>query len=138
MLIAGGLMNMYKKNNKGQAMVETALVLPLLVILIFGIVEFGRIFNAYLIISSVSRDGARWASVGYKGDEVRQLVNQEIVTLNKDNLKIYVSPENDRNQGGSVNVTVEYDVPLIVPVIRKIISDTNTFPIQSTTIMRIE
>jgi Flp pilus assembly protein TadG len=48
---------------KGQALVEFALVLPLLLLLIFGIVDAGRLIFVYNTISNSARDGARVAIV---------------------------------------------------------------------------
>ena len=48
---------------KGQSMVETILVLPLLLILIFRIIEFGRVYYTYIMLSNAVREGARYAAV---------------------------------------------------------------------------
>ena len=48
---------------KGQGLVEFALVLPLLLLLISGIVEFGRMFAIYNGVSNASREAVRWGSV---------------------------------------------------------------------------
>lgn len=47
------------KNEKAQSTVEFALVLPLLLILLLGIVEFGWFLNAKITITSAAREGAR-------------------------------------------------------------------------------
>ncbi len=47
----------------GQAVVETALVLPFLLLLILGMVEFGWILNGQITITSAAREGARTAVV---------------------------------------------------------------------------
>ena len=53
----------------GQSSVEFALVLPLLLLVLFGIVEFARAFNAYNDLNQMAANGARFASVGrYPGD----------------------------------------------------------------------
>ena len=49
--------------SSGQALVEFALVLPVLAALIFGIVDFGFAFNSYIELRSGSREGARLAAV---------------------------------------------------------------------------
>jgi Flp pilus assembly protein TadG len=43
----------------GAAAVEMALVLPLLFLLIFGIIEFGFIFNRYITVTHAAREGVR-------------------------------------------------------------------------------
>jgi Flp pilus assembly protein TadG len=45
-------------------LVEFAFVLPILVLFVFGIVEFGRGYNARLELGSAVREGARAAAVG--------------------------------------------------------------------------
>ena len=44
---------------RGAAAVEMALVLPLLFMLIFGIIEFGFIFNRYITVTHAAREGVR-------------------------------------------------------------------------------
>lgn len=45
-------------------MVELAFVLPILVILLFGIIEFGRAYSAKIELTSAVREGARAAALG--------------------------------------------------------------------------
>jgi len=52
-----------KKFSSGQGMVEFALVLPLILLLIAGIVEFGRLLTIYNGVSNSSREATRWGSV---------------------------------------------------------------------------
>lgn len=49
---------------RGQALVEFALILPLLMVLLFGIVEFGRAWNAKQVLTDAAREGARLAVLG--------------------------------------------------------------------------
>ena len=48
--------------NKAQGLVEFALVLPLLLLIILGIMEFGRLLFSYAIVTTASREGARYGS----------------------------------------------------------------------------
>jgi Flp pilus assembly protein TadG len=50
-------------NTSGQALVEMALILPALLLLVLGIVEFGRAFNAKQAVNDAAREGARHAVV---------------------------------------------------------------------------
>lgn len=50
-----------KKNERGAAIVEFALVLPLLLVLVIGLIEFGWIFNGWIILTGAAREGARAA-----------------------------------------------------------------------------
>lgn len=48
----------------GQAALEFALVVPFLIVFLFLIVGFGRVFNAYNDLNQMAADGARFAAVG--------------------------------------------------------------------------
>jgi hypothetical protein len=54
---------MKQSDQKGQAMVELALLLPLLFLIVFGITEFGRAFYIQNALTNAAREGARRASV---------------------------------------------------------------------------
>jgi Flp pilus assembly protein TadG len=51
------------RDERGAAMVEFAMILPLLVLLTFGIIEFGVAFNASSSVSQSSRAGGRTAAI---------------------------------------------------------------------------
>jgi Flp pilus assembly protein TadG len=51
------------RSQKGQTMVEFALVLPLLALLLFGVIQFGVVFNNYIDLTDAVRAGARKAAV---------------------------------------------------------------------------
>ncbi len=59
-----------KTDRRGTASVEFALVLPLLLALLFGIIEFGFLFKDQLSIQQSAREGARVAAVGRLVSEV--------------------------------------------------------------------
>jgi Flp pilus assembly protein TadG len=51
------------RKTRGQAMVEFVLVLPILVLILFGIIQFGITFNNYVALTDAVRAGARSAAV---------------------------------------------------------------------------
>ncbi|RQD73605.1 MAG: hypothetical protein D5R97_09185 [Candidatus Syntrophonatronum acetioxidans] len=53
-----------KGNDKGQTLVEFALVLLPLLLILLGIIEFGWLLNGHITITSAAREGARAAAVG--------------------------------------------------------------------------
>jgi Flp pilus assembly protein TadG len=56
-------MSRYSRREDGQAVVEFALVLPLLLLILLGIVQFGSVFRDYIALTDATRVGARQASV---------------------------------------------------------------------------
>src|SRR3954464_9689729 len=51
------------RNEKGQAMTEFAVVLPVVALVLFAIIQFGIAFNNYLTLTDAVRRGARTAAV---------------------------------------------------------------------------
>src|ERR1035441_3214877 len=49
---------------RGAAAVEFALLLPVLLLLVFGIVDFGRALNAQITLTQAAREGVRLAALG--------------------------------------------------------------------------
>lgn len=124
------------KNSKGQSLVETALVLPLVILIVFGTIEFGRVFNAYLIVSNASREGARAAAVGKSNAEINTLVTDKASTLGT--VTVTINPSGSRTYGNEVTVTVNHNLNLIVPIIKTIIAPGGILNVNSATSMRVE
>src|SRR5262249_6208093 len=56
------------RSERGTAIVEFALIAPLLFLLVFGIIEFGRVLNAYNQLTQLAGQGARAARVNPNPD----------------------------------------------------------------------
>jgi Flp pilus assembly protein TadG len=54
------------KDESGAAAVEFAIVFPLLILVLFGIIEFGAVYNAQLVVTGAAREAAR--SMALTGD----------------------------------------------------------------------
>ena len=57
------LLRHYLSNDDGAAAVEFGLVLPFLAMVLFGIIEFGLMFNAQLTLQHATREGVRVLSI---------------------------------------------------------------------------
>ena len=122
--------------NRGQALVELALIMPILIMLLFGIIEFGRVFNAYLIVNNASREGARTASVGADNLTIINKVKQTVPNLDQSKLSVEILPLSNRKRGEPVTVTVKYSIKLYAPLVD--IALTNPMPVTNQTTMRVE
>ncbi len=58
-----------RPGERGQSLVETAILLPALLIIIIGIVEVADALNAYVTLVDSARDGARLGSKGLASDD---------------------------------------------------------------------
>jgi Flp pilus assembly protein TadG len=68
------------KNQKGAAAVEFAIVLPFLVLLVFGMIEFGILYYNQQVITNASREGARAGLVGDCNKRLDDTQISQIVT----------------------------------------------------------
>ncbi len=131
----GAVNHSHGRHQRGQSLAECAIILPLFLILIVGVVEVAGAMNAYITVISSARDGARLGSRGLASDvEIKNLIVAETGHLREP-----VNPATDIDVthsvlGGvnAVNVTVCNDHPSLLNV--PLMPD--GFRICSTTIMR--
>ena len=71
----------WSRHSRGQALVEFALILPILLILMLGILDFGRAVAAYNSVSNAARSAVRVAIVDQNPDVVEGTAEQEAVGL---------------------------------------------------------
>ena len=125
-----------RRSKRGQSLVEIALILPILLIILFGILEFGRVFHSYLVITHAAREGARYGIISKDVDEIKQKVQDASpgITLNLSDID--VNPSTNLTAGVPLTISVEYQVDLFTPVLGDIIP--NPVPISTSTTMRVE
>ncbi len=122
---------------KGQSIVETALILPIIILILTGIIDFGLMFNNYLVITNASREAARNAAVGATDAEITIMVSNMTSSLDGSKLSTSIYPGQAlRKKGDEVIVTIKYDNALLTPVISSIIP--NPMQLEAKTIMRME
>ena len=64
------------RGDRGAAAVEFALVMPLLLLLVFGIIDFGRAYNMQIMLTQAAREGVRVAALGgTAGDATTRTLN---------------------------------------------------------------
>jgi Flp pilus assembly protein TadG len=71
-----------RSSESGAALVEFALVLPLLLILLFGMLDFGKAFNYWIDETHLANEGARWAVVNRNpgSGSLQQYIQQQADT----------------------------------------------------------
>ena len=122
------------KNERGQNMIEMALVLPILLLLLFGIIEFGRIFYSFLSINNGARAGARYAAVHVvDDDDLKDIIAEKSFPGDSDAQDTVVAHttieyvdsdgDEDRESDGTVEISIAYPVELYAPLIYRIIGD---------------
>ena len=59
-----------KDKERGQSLIEIAIILPILLLLLLGVAEVGMGLRNYLVVVNANREGARYAAHGRFGDDV--------------------------------------------------------------------
>ena len=70
-------MHRFMADETGQNIVEFALLLPILMYILMGIMQFGLVFAAYLTVNNAVREGARWGSISVYDTSSNATVNEE-------------------------------------------------------------
>lgn len=106
-----------KSDESGAVLVEFALVVPLLLTLILGIIEFGWTFGQYLDVRHGAREAGRLAAVNFKptsatGDGQSAAIVAETCSRlsNPDQSSITITIPGGRQVGAPVTVTVTQDL----------------------------
>ncbi len=103
---------LFRLKRSGAAVVEFAIVAPLFFLLIFGMIEYGRMVMVQQVITNASREGARRAVLdGATTSEVVAAVESflDSAAVDSDGADVIVSPDppEDAGFGGAVSVTVQ-------------------------------
>lgn len=103
------LYNFIKKED-GQDMVEFALVLPIFLLLVMGIIDFGWLFYNYISVENSARNAARIACVEYVDccydKQEQEVVDRELTYQKSGEEYVYV----DKNHTGDELTTQEKDI----------------------------
>lgn len=114
----------------------------ILLLLVFGIIQFGYTFFQYLEVVHAAREGVHWAALGEDPVTVRNRIRdaapgltpaltdgQIVIDVGGTGREQAIFP-GDSDQ--PVTVTVQYSSPVLVPLV----VDTTTIPLQSSAVMR--
>ncbi len=122
----------------GQAIIEFALVLPLLVLFIMGIFDLGNGVFTNNMLENAAREGARVGVIKSKTDaDIRSRVRAAAPNLNlSDNRQIAIAPSPSRTFNEPITVTVQYTYQPIMPLIGQITG--GGIPMTATSVMIVE
>ena len=128
-----------RKTENGQAVVEFAMILPVLLLILFAILQFGLIFNNYIQVTAAAREGARKAAVsrslGTSAAETAATTSAKAAAPGLKQASIGVtfpnSPSFAQGSDVSVKVTYPYSISLLGIIVK-------SGTLSSTTTMRVE
>ncbi|MBS8266151.1 pilus assembly protein [Mesobacillus boroniphilus] len=126
-----------KRDERGQSLVETALILPVLIIILLGIIDFGRIMYSYAHLHMAAQETVRMGGLGKNDTEIVTFA-KDYVTLNPiDQLRINISPgDASRDSGDYVTVKLEYPFQFFTPFVSSLFPSSLSIKAEST--IRVE
>jgi len=102
----------YRKKRRGAAAVEFALVAPLFFLLVFGMIEFGRMVMVQQVLTNASREGARTAVLdGTTLTDVQQIVGVYLAASGINGATLTTVPANPATADFGDPVTVTISIP---------------------------
>jgi Flp pilus assembly protein TadG len=123
------------RGDEGQTLVEFVLVAPVLLLILFGIVQFGIAFKNSMVVTDSVRAGARKAAVSRVASNPANVARQAVILaagdLNPAKLNVVVT--STWNAGDSVTVTATY--PYTINILGIVVASGD---LHSTTVERVE
>jgi Flp pilus assembly protein TadG len=113
---------------RGQSLVEFALIIPVFLLLTVMIFDFGRAVYYYSTIHNAAREGARYGVIhpnAFDYDDIRAATINYAIGLGLTNANVSVEPGTPENVGGFANPTIKVTVnyhftpatPILAPFI---------------------
>lgn len=111
------------REEAGQSLVEFAMILPIFLLLLFALVDFGRGFYSWMIVTNAAREGARAAAVGLNDAGIDAKIRDSYCDGSDCSLepgKMFVTKTNTVSQGGTrgqqTTITIAYDFDFVTPI----------------------
>jgi Flp pilus assembly protein TadG len=95
------------RQEDGQSLVEFALVLPLIIALLIGMVDFGRVLYTHQELELITQEAVRIGSFGEDDEAISSYVTENFDSGNPSELSVTITPEN-RSSGEYMTVETEY------------------------------
>lgn len=121
----------------GQSLVEFALLVPLLLLLLCGVLDFGKIMYTYMNIHMTAQEAVRLGGLGRTDVAITEYAKDHIHAADSDALEVQISPvENQRDPGEYMTVTLRTPYQFITPLIDRLFSD--PLHLQADSTIRVE
>jgi len=111
-----------RRGQRGSTILESALCFTVFLMIVFGVIDFGRVLFAYNFTAFAAREGSRYAMTHGStskspatSDTVKTTVTNQAVGLTTSAITVTTTWTPDKNPGSSVKVKVQYAFNSIVP-----------------------
>lgn len=139
---------MILRDGKGQAVIEMAVVLPILLFLVLAMATFGVMINTKVAVTGAAREAARCYAVYGDESRMRQVAEDYLrgtVTASSQEFSQSFNRNSDVSysvSGGYVTVTVSYHQPVFAPGLFRLLGSGQSMPgrvtLRSAAVFRVE
>jgi Flp pilus assembly protein TadG len=136
------------RSERGAALVESAMILPLIMLISVGIFEFGRAYQTSQVLTNAAREGARLAVLEGRTDtDVRARVNKYVTdggltALSDGNIQVNRTvPLTATATASTVTITYPFEFMMLNPIVRMVTPASSTgapITLTASTLMRNE
>ena len=112
----------FRNTEAGQALVEFTMIIPVFCLLLFGLVDFGRAFYTWLIVTNAAREGARVAAVQETAANVDARIYESFCETYPSNCslnpsKLTITKTNVQGtRGSAVVIELDYNFDYVTPI----------------------
>ncbi len=125
------------KEEKGQSLVEMALLLPVLLLLLIGIFDLGRVLYTSIHLHLATQETVRLGGLGASDAEMTSFAKDYVHIGDVSLLEVDISPlEGQRVSGEYVTVTLEYPIEFFTPFFSRVIP--SSFKMNANSTIRVE
>lgn len=121
------------RREKGQSLVEFAILLPFLILLLSGLLDLGRVFYVQVTLEDAASEGVAYATIHpYDADGIWRRAAEAtggMITISPNDVDVEYPPV--MHVGAPITVTVRYEFHLITPFVSDLLSD-GVLPLKGT------
>jgi Flp pilus assembly protein TadG len=130
-----------RRNESGQSLVELAITLPLVLLLIFGMLEMGWLASTRLLLDNITREGVRTGIVATSASQnttdVTNRINSMKPSYMTGTINITITYSNASNfRDGDITVVSTYNLAPLTPITAFLTQD-GTFHLRSSCTMKM-
>lgn len=113
----------YRKRENGQSLLEFALVLPILLVVLAGVLDLGRLYFSYVTVTDAAGEGASYAAI-HPDDTAGIIARAQdatggLVEIDPGLVNVYQPPDLNR----AIAVDITYEFSLVTPLVNAILPD---------------
>ena len=120
------------QNRYDQSLLGFIIALPVLLVLMMAIMQFGMLLDSYLILKNAAIEAARVGTTGSSNAEIQGTIISTSPNLEPEKLNIHITPsEGSRKSGEPLIVKLRYNYDLKVPIIGALFGKTIVLNVQT-------